>query len=115
MISKFVEPGIRRQHMDTSGLGLDLRKNAIEIGEVRCIALKRCRIAADRGDGLIQLGRTAAGDKDARALHGETLCDAETDAGAAACHDGNLVGELAFHAPLPQLDLARRDIRQQRT
>jgi hypothetical protein len=71
---------------------LDVLKNAIEISEVRHIAKKRFGVAADRGDSLIQLGRAAASDKNARAFKGETLCDPETDAGAAACHDGNLVG-----------------------
>jgi hypothetical protein len=66
------------------GRRLDGREDAVEIGEIRGVALDRRGIAADRGDCLIQLGLTAAGDEHPRAFLREPLGDAESDAGAAA-------------------------------
>jgi len=45
--------------------------------------------AADRGNGLVQLGLATPGDKHARAYLGETLGDAEADAGTAAGHQSD--------------------------
>jgi hypothetical protein len=45
------------------GLRLNGGIDAVEVGEVGDIALNRCGIAADRGDGLIELGLAAANNK----------------------------------------------------
>ena len=81
--AEFVNTGIYRQHVDVPGLCLDVRKDAVEVGEVRGIALDRRGIAADRGDCLIQFGLTAAGNKHPRAFFGETFGDRKADPGAA--------------------------------
>jgi hypothetical protein len=59
--------------------------------------LDRRGITADRGDRLIQLGLTAAGNKYARAFLRETLGDAEADSGTAAGDKSDFVSELARH------------------
>jgi hypothetical protein len=98
---EFVNPGIYREHIDTPGARLNSGIDAVEVGEVGDIALNRCGIAADRGDGLIQLRLTAANNKYARAFFNEMCGDAETDAGAAAGDDSDLVRQLADHRDLP--------------
>ena len=91
---EFVNPGIDRQHVDMPGLRLDGCVDAVEVGKVGHIALDRCGIAADRGDCLIQLGLTAAGNKYSSAFFCEVLGDAEADAGAAAGHERDFASEL---------------------
>src|ERR1700751_2959309 len=95
---EFVDPGIRRQHVDMPGLRLDGCIDAVEVGEVRGIALYRCGIASDRSDCLIQFGLMAAGDKHACAFRGKMLGDAEADAGAAARDDSDFARKLPGHA-----------------
>ena len=70
---EFVNPGIYREHIDTPGARLNSGIDAVEVGEVGDIALNRCGIAADRGDGLIQLRLTAANNKYARAFFNEVV------------------------------------------
>src|SRR5271169_648085 len=121
--SEFVDPGIRRQHVDMPGLRLYGSVDAVEVGKVCRIALDRCGIAADRGDCLIQFGLMAAGDEHPRAFLGKMLGDAKTDAGAAAGDDSDFAGELAGHreflshwaAPARLLCGPGRYIRKQRT
>ncbi len=87
--AEFVIPRIDRQHVDTSRLVLDRRVNAVEVVEVRDIALNGGGAAADRGNGLVQLGLATPGDKHARAFLGKTFGDAEADAGTAAGHQSD--------------------------
>ena len=53
--AEFVNPSIHRQHINASGLRLYGCVDAVEVGEASGIALEPRRIAADRGDCLIQL------------------------------------------------------------
>ena len=85
--AKFVIPGVDRQHVGMSCLVLNRRVNAVEVAEVGGVALNRGGVAADRGDGLVQLGLAPAGNKNACAFLGETFGDPETDPGAAAGHE----------------------------
>jgi hypothetical protein len=94
---EFVDPGIRRQHVDMPGLRFDGCVDAVEIGEVGGIALDRRGIAADRGHCLIQFGLMAAGDKHSGAFLGKMLSDAEANAGAAARDDSDFACKLPGH------------------
>jgi hypothetical protein len=61
--SEFVDPGIRRQHIDMPGFCLYGCVDAVEVGKICRIAPDRCGIAADPRDSLVQFGLMAAGDK----------------------------------------------------
>ena len=67
-------------------------------GEIGGIGLDRSSVTADRGDCLIELGLTAAGNKHPRAFLRETLGNAEANSGAAAGDERELARELVGHA-----------------
>src|SRR4029077_9498761 len=87
--AEFVIPRIDRQDVDSSCLVLDRRVNAVEVVEVGDIALNGSGPAADRGNGLLELGLATPGDKYARAFLGKTFGDAEADASTAAGHQSD--------------------------
>jgi len=74
-----------------------LAVDPVDVGELGCVALYCGGVAADRGDGLVELRLAAAGDEDPRAFLGEALGGAEADAGAAARDDGDFAFELLTH------------------
>ena len=95
--SEFVDPGIRRQHIDMPGFCLYGCVDAVEVGKICRIAPDRCGIAADPRDSLVQFGLMAAGDKHPRALLGKMLGDAKADPGAAARDDSDFASEFRSH------------------
>jgi hypothetical protein len=100
---EFVDSGIRRQHVDMPGLCLEGCIDAVEVGEIRRIALKCSGIAADRSDCLVEFGLMASGDKHACAFRGKMLGYAEANAGAAARDDSDFACELPGHGDSVQV------------
>src|SRR5258708_15023282 len=93
----FVNPSIRRQHVDVPGLRFDRCIDSVEVGENGGVALDRRGVVADRSDCLIQFGLTAARDEHPRAFLGKPLGNAEADTGAAAGDESDFACELAGH------------------
>ena len=91
---------VGEQDVDAAGLLADLLEKAIEIIDLRDVALNTGRVAADFADGGVKLGLAAAGDEEARALRGETLCGREADAAVRAGDDDNLAFKSAHDVVL---------------
>src|SRR5260370_12649982 len=95
--AEIVKAGVDEEHVDPTCLRLYSLVNATNVGEVGGVPLNRGDLAFDRCDGLIQLGLPTTGDKNSRALLGETLGRAQTDARAAASYDCYFVFKSPVH------------------
>ena len=74
---------IGEQNVDRACFVLHHRKEPVEIGEVRDIALDAAGIVPDLGDGHFQLFLAPAGHEHPRALRGEALRRSQADAAVA--------------------------------
>jgi len=99
--AEFVSAGIGEQDVDAAGFLLDHGTDPVEVGELRCVAVDCGDASLDLGRGLVQLRLPPAGDEDLSAFFGKALCGAETDAGAAARDDGDLIREFLAHNNCP--------------
>ncbi len=100
--AELVETGIGDQHVDAAGFLLHRGIDPVDVGELRCVALDRGGVAANRGDRLLKLGLPATGDEHLCALLGEALGDAKADARTAARYEGDLASKLPAHDAILQ-------------
>ena len=89
------DAGVGEEDVDPALFALDLVEQAIEVVQIRNIALHSCDIATDLLDGRIESGLPTAGDVDEGAFRYEALCGRETDAAVAARNHCDLSGELS--------------------
>ena len=100
-------PALANRTVDAASFLLDHGIDPVEVGELSCIAVDRGDVSVDLGRGLVQRRLPPAGDEDLRAFFRETLRGAETNAGAAACDNGDLLREFLTHDDCPSAIVMR--------
>ena len=91
---KFTAARIGEQNVDAALLLLDGGVKAVEVGEIRDVALHTGDVLSDFLHGGVQLGLAAAGDEDVRALRDKAFGGGQADAAVASGDDRYFSFEL---------------------
>jgi hypothetical protein len=86
---------IREEDVDAACAFLHRRDQAVEVGELRNVALNRGDSPADLLDGGIKLTLATTRDEDVSAVRNEPLCRRQANAAVAAGDEGDLSIEFA--------------------
>jgi hypothetical protein len=89
------DSGVSEKNVDAAFLTLHCFVKAVEIGQVRDIALNGCYVLADFGYSRIQFALPAAGDKDIRSFGDELPGSRQADAAAASGYDCDFSFQLS--------------------